>query len=249
MKLFSVLRNFTSIALTACCAIGVSSALAQTYVVTDLGVLPDQKSGVSTPAAINDQKQGNEVQVAGTSGTSAFRYTSGESVKTPMQNVGANPAGSISRGFGINGSGLVVGDSTFGNKKTRHAAIFSNGSAKDLGTLKNGGAFSRANGINAFGQVVGFSSETLDSNKSRAFLVGMLAPSSGMTDLGTLGGIYAQALAINDSGFVTGNSQTTDKAGSTHAFIWHAQDRNARPRHDRRRLQLWHRDQRKTTMS
>ena len=42
-----------------------------------------------------------------------------------------------------------------------------------------------------------------------------------MVDLGTLGGQYAQAWGINDSGFVTGNSQTKSDVGATHAFIWH----------------------------
>ena len=127
MKSFSVLRNLTSIALTACCAIGVSSARAQNYSLTDLGVLPNQKDNNSTPAAINGQ-----AQVAGTSGTTAFRYTS--SNKTPMEDVGRNPPESVSRGFGINGASLVVGDSTFGPSHVSHAAIFSNGSATDLGT-------------------------------------------------------------------------------------------------------------------
>ena len=212
MTSFNVLRNFTSIALTACCAIGISSARAQTYTLTDLGVLRDQKSGGSTPAAINDQ-----ARVAGTSGSSAFRYT--KESKTPMEDVGKNPDGS-SRGFGIDASGQVVGDSTFGKGEISRAAIFSNGSASGLGTLPNGGPFSRANGINALGQVVGSSSQTLDGNQSRAFFVSTPHQPAIMTDLGTLGGAYAQALGINDSGFVTGNSQTGDAAESTHAFIW-----------------------------
>src|SRR6266480_4909167 len=131
MKSNSVLRNFTSIALTACCVIGVSSAGgAQTYSVTDLGVLlngQDGTSNSSSPAAINGQGQ-----VAGTSDASAFRYI--KESKTPMQDVGGNPAGGSSRGFGINDSSKVVGDSTFGNNKTSHAAFFSDGSAVDLGT-------------------------------------------------------------------------------------------------------------------
>ena len=139
-----------------------------------------------------------------------------------MEDVGRNSPGSISRGFGINGSGQVVGDSTFGkNKTTSHAAIFSNGSATDLGTLPNSGPFSRANGINASGQVVGFSGDKLDGDSSRAFIVNTVF--SGLTrmiDLGTLGGLYAQALGINDSGFVTGNSQTAGIRSPTHAFIW-----------------------------
>jgi probable HAF family extracellular repeat protein len=202
-------------ALTACCAIGVSSAGAHarpSYSLTDLGALSDQKESI--PVAIN-----NQGQVVGTSGVSAFRYTS--TMKIPMENVARQSKG-ISRGFGINGSGVVVGDSTFG-KDFSHAVVFSNGSATDLGTLKEGGNFSRANGINAYGQVIGFSSETPDGTSSRAFIVGTAASySSSMIDLGTLGGAHAQALAINDSGFVTGNSKTASTAVSTHAFIWHA---------------------------
>jgi probable HAF family extracellular repeat protein len=229
MKSFNVLRNFTSIALAACCALGVAGARAQTYSLTDLGILPDQNDTVSTPAAIsgqaqNGQAQSARVQIAGTSGGHAFRYTSGG--KTQMEDVGRNPAESISRGFGVNRSGQVVGDSTFGKNETSHAAIFGNGSATDLGTLKGGGRFSRANGINTSGEVVGSSDTQRDGNNGRAFIVSM--PSSGllprMTDIGTLGGLYAQALGINDSGFVTGNSQTIGRStsGSTHAFIWHA---------------------------
>ena len=209
--------TISSIALCASCALWVSSAGARprlSYSLTDLGVLPGQQESI--PAAIN-----NQGQVAGTSGASAFRYTSTR--KIPMEDVARHSAKGISRGFGINGSGLVVGDSTFG-KDFSHAAVFSNGSATDLGTLKEGGNYSRANGINASGQVVGSSSKTLDGASSRAFIVSTASSSSAMIDLGTLGGAHAQALAINDSGFVTGNSQThpTDRPDSIHAFIWHA---------------------------
>ena len=61
---------------------------------------------------------------------------------------------------------------------------------------------------------------------ARAFIVSIFDP-SGMTDLGTLGGPYAQAWGINNSGFVTGNSQIRGIAnvpGATHAFLW---ERNA----------------------
>jgi probable HAF family extracellular repeat protein len=217
----SVPRKFTSLALVTCCAIGVSSALAQNYTLTDLGILPDQKDAISTPAAINSparDEQALQVQITGTSGKSAFRYTIDK--KKPMEDVGTNP-NSTSRGFGLNASGQVVGDSTFGKGEVSRAALFSNGLATDLGTLP-GGTFSRANGINAIGQVVGFSSDTLDGNNSRAFITSTFTSASGMTDLGTLGGAYAQALAINDSGYVTGNAQNTGLASPSHAFIWHS---------------------------
>lgn len=221
MTSITVLRNLTSIALTACCVIGVSSARAQTYSLIDLGSLPSGTSattGVNTPAAINNQA---EAQVAGTSGTFAFRYT--VAAIPPMENAARNSPQSISRGFGINESGLVVGDSTFGKGQASRAAVFSNGTATDLGTLQNSGPFSRGTGINASGQVVGFSGDKLDGDSSRAFLVRIFSGPTRMLDLGTLGGLYAQAMAINDSGFVTGNSQTAAPGfgePSTRAFIW-----------------------------
>ncbi len=220
MKSLNVLRNFTSIALAALCAIGVSSASAQTvaytYSLTDLGVLPDQKDNSSMPAAINGQGQ-----VAGTSGTSAFRYIKNGK---GMEDLGKDAFESIARGFGINSLGLVVGDSTFGKTQVNHAAMFANGVAIDLGTLRIAGAFSRANGINATGQVVGFAGDKRDGQSSRAFIMDTANRLSRMIDLGTLGGSYAQAWGINDAGFVTGNAQTVDQfsASPSHAFIWHA---------------------------
>lgn len=206
------------IALAACCAVGVSSAGAQTYSLTDLGFLPNKKEDVSTAAAIN-----NSGEVTGTSGGAAFRYS-----KETMEEIGQNPYG-LSRGFGIDGSGQVVGDSTFDKAGSfSRAALFSNGYARDLGNLRGGGLFSRANGINASGLVVGFTSETLDGNYGKAFMVdtkaqlgSRLGLSKRMVDLGTLGGLYAQAWGINDSGFVTGNSETKSDFGATHAFVWH----------------------------
>lgn len=216
MTSISVLRNLTSIALIACCTIAVATTHAQTYTLTDLGVLPDES--VSTAAAIN--RQGD---VAGTSGESAFRYTTTDPL---MEDIGA-PGESISRGVGINLSGQVVGDSTFGTSSTSHAAIFENGSARDLAVFENREAFSRANDINAPGQVVGFYNGQVDGLSSRAFITDTSSQENSLTDLGTLGGMYAQALAINDSGFATGNSEmggvhTINTPGLTHAFIWSA---------------------------
>jgi probable HAF family extracellular repeat protein len=221
--LASRLTILSSIALVACFALAGSSARAQTYSVTDLGTLPSpqlgvMQSGVSTPAAIN-----NQGQIAGTSGKFAFRYNSAST--GPMENLGNNPMGSTSRGFGINGTGMVVGDSTFTNSgvadgSISRAAIFSNGSVADLGTLTGSLPYSRANGINASKQVVGFSGPKADDIFSRAFI---WSASTGMVDLGTLGGAYAQASAINDIGYVTGTSQTAQTAdgapGVSHAFI------------------------------
>jgi probable HAF family extracellular repeat protein len=207
MNSLPIYRNLTSIILAACCAIGVATARAQTYTLTDLGVVPDQSASI--PAAVNWRGE-----VAGTSGNTAFRYSGDQS---GMEDIGT-PGHNISHGFAINTSGQVVGDSTFGTEVS-HAALFENGSSRDLAVSENAALSSRANSINASGQVVGTFRIT-SSGDSRAFIT----RGQVLTDLGTLGGKHAQALSINDSGFVTGNSETGDYAvmrlGVTHAFLW-----------------------------
>ena len=203
-----------SVGLMACLAIGVSTTQAQViagkYSLEDLGVVENMDSSV--PAAINTQGY-----VAGTAykgeETCAFQY---DFLKKFMEDAG----GLNSRGFGINSTNLVVGDFLpVGPMDPRsHAAIFKGGVPTDLGVLQNQ-LYSRANGINAAGQVVGYSGLQRDSSESRAF---MWSSQTGMIDIGTLGGGYAQAYAINDAGLITGSSQTQGMgpAAMTHAFIY-----------------------------
>jgi probable HAF family extracellular repeat protein len=78
----------------------------------------------------------------------------------------------------------------------------------DLGTL--GGSGSWATGINASGQVVGYS-ETSIPNIFHAFRTAANSPINPLTDdLGTLGGLVSVATSINDSGEVAGYSPPTD---------------------------------------
>jgi probable HAF family extracellular repeat protein len=123
-----------------------------------------------------------------------------------------------SRAFGISSTGMIVGDAFFGPamEPRSHAAMFSGGVAKDLGVLK-GQKFSRANGINAMGQVVGYSGLQRDGSESKAFI---WSNQTGMIELRTLGGAYAQANAINDLGFITGTAQTPALTEMTHAFTY-----------------------------
>ena len=199
------------IGLMACIAVGISTAQGQVvYSLEDLGVVENMEASV--PAAINSQGY-----VAGTAykgaETCAFHY---DYIKKFMEDAG----GTNSRGFGINSLNLVVGDAVFvmSIMPVSHAAIFKSGVAVDLGVLP-GQAFSRANGINTSGQVVGYSGTQRDGTDSRAFVWSSL---TGMTDIGTLGGAYAQAYAINDSGYITGASQKQGMGPmvTTHAFIY-----------------------------
>jgi len=215
-----MMSGFCSTAVVACFVLGGSIAFAQTsYKVTDLGVLPGKEESI--PAAINGQGLVAGTSIAKASGEAAFRYNPYS--PAPMEDIGQSSRGVVSRGFGINNTGTAVGDAAFiashtADSPIRHAALFNNGSLIDLGTLKKQ-TFSRANGINGFNQVVGFSGPELDSPKSRAFF---WSKSTGMVDLGTLGGSYAQAFAINDSGAITGNSEVRSSATDTeaiHAFL------------------------------
>ena len=120
----------------------------------------------------------------------------------------------------------------------------------DLGVLK-GQVYSRANGINAIGQVVGFSGLQRDSSESRAFV---WTSQTGMNDIGTLGGAYAQAYAINEAGFITGTSQTPGYVrDDPRVYLSGVCDRwavtNARPGCAGWPFQLWDGHQQPTTTS
>lgn len=198
------------VGLMACFAIGVSTSRGQVfYTLEDLGVVKNMDSAV--PASINNQGQVTGTAYKGEE-TCAFYY---DYISKFMVDAG----GVNSRGFGISSTNSVVGDAFFENMsplRASHATMFKGGLAVDLGVLK-GQVYSRANGINAFGQVVGFSGPTRDGSESSAF---MWSSQTGMIDLGTLGGSYAQANAINDAGFITGTAQTQAMFVTTHAFIY-----------------------------
>ena len=182
------------------------------YLVKDIGTLPGLKT--SQPTALNSQ---GEVTGTATAGEfdNTFLYFNGAE-KDQLEQLGDLG----SRGFGIDPGGIVAGDSfvtsPFG--PVSHAVLFKGSAIVDLGVLVDQ-VYSRANAINAIGQVVGFSGPSRDSQESRAFI--WTDPTS-MIDIGTLGGLYAQATAVNDTGWVTGTSEVADAVvpGTTHAFIY-----------------------------
>ena len=136
--------------------------------------------------------------------------------------------GDYARGFGINASGQIAGDSIITKDIGDHAPLYDHaflsgptslepgyvgapGPKKDLGTL--GGKESAALGLNASAQVTGYAS--VASGQSHAFLSG---PNGGaLHDLGTLGGTQSYGEGVNAPGQVTGDSLTA--SGADHAFF------------------------------
>jgi len=202
-----------SIGLMASLAIGISTAQGQEYSLTDLGVVKNMEA--SEPAALNSFGSVVGTAYGGEHPFCAFHY---DYVQKFIHEEG--DPNTLNRAFGINSKSMIVGDAfPVGPMEPRsHATLWKSGMPMDLGVLR-GQVYSRANGINAMGQVVGYSGLQRDSRESRAF---MWSSQTGMIDIGTLGGPYAQAYAINDAGYITGASQTQGMgpAVTTHAFLY-----------------------------
>jgi probable HAF family extracellular repeat protein len=194
MKLQS-LRSISLLALGLCAL----SASAGTYSITDLGSL----GGNYTYAyAINSSGQ-----IAGSatpaSGIKAYRYSGGT-----MTDLGG--LGGYSYGYGINDSGVVVGNAyTTGPNSGVRAVIYSGGSVVDF------------TGVPSTGMAISNSGMVTGSSLNGAYLysggtmhyLGDLKSSSGTTAIG---------YALNESGTVVGRSQYNGALGPfirNHAFV------------------------------
>ena len=215
---------------------------AQTYTVTDLGVL-HPGSAVVHGINASGQAVGGSGHPHG-SETHAFFWEK----QGGIRDIGTLPGGDYSAAYSVNDSGIVVGTSN--TATTMHAFRWTSASGlQDLGTLPGadasqayainnagqivgasgshavlwnanviqdlgtlGGPTSEAHGINSAGQVVGFSDN--GSSQQKAFLW-----SNGtMTEIGALpGDSSSRADHINDAGFVVGASEGS---GGVRAFLW-----------------------------
>jgi probable HAF family extracellular repeat protein len=112
----------------------------------------------------------------------------------------------------VSDSGLVAGQSTVASG-THHAFVSSGSNLSDLGGLGGGETFPFA--ISPHGLVTGESQLNAEVFTSHAFV---WSASGGMTDLGTLGGLYSRGQTIDDSGQVAGFSALVPSDGKIHAF-------------------------------
>lgn len=142
---------------------------------------------------------------------SAFAWTaSGGTVAL----AGLGGTGSIP--LASNDLGQVVGWYRKGTATINTAFLWENGVIRDLGTL--GGASSVGMAINSSGQVVGRADVPVKGTQHvhRAFL---WTAAAGMKDLGSITGRqWAQALDINETGWVVG--QTWLSSGASRATLW-----------------------------
>jgi probable HAF family extracellular repeat protein len=132
--------------------------------------------------------------------------------------------GGSSQAFAINDAGQVVGVSMTAGGAQHPFSWTATGGMIDLGTLSR--RHGEAHAVNEAGQVVGFiytdlggssipSTPRASESDVRAF---SWTAAGGMIDLGTLGGTFSSARAVNDAGQVVGFSQTA--GGADHAFSW-----------------------------
>ncbi len=125
---------------------------------------------------------------------------------------------------GLNNSGSVVGSAYYPNFSI-HATAWNGQTAAQIDAALNN-TWSEAFGVNNAGAIVGLASKGNDpfssATKATLWLNGT------QTDLGSLGGNYSLAYAVNSGGSAVGWSQITpsaagpyyDESVPVHAFVW-----------------------------
>jgi probable HAF family extracellular repeat protein len=137
----------------------------------------------------------------------AFRWDHG--VAADLGTLG----GELSMAEAVNAQGIAAGWAELADHRI-HAASWADGSAVDLGSMDPAHCdYSEAYGINSNGIIVG------ESCVGNAFHPVRFRKPGVIDDLGSWGGNYARAVAINDAGVIVGYA-TRPGQSTYHAFVW-----------------------------
>jgi probable HAF family extracellular repeat protein len=208
------------LAVSLCVLAAVASA--QTYTITDLGVLKGENE--SSGFWINDL--GDVVGCSDTQttygypctglvlGQRAFYWSSGKG----MKQLASLPGGTVSGAIGINDAGAVVGYSNVkGHAATDFFAVVwsPSGAITNLGTL-SGGSSSAAFQINSAGEISG------DSFMPGGVVNAARWTNNKIKNVGRLqGAIFSAGLAINDNSYIVGESVFSyGPPFVSHGFLW-----------------------------
>ncbi len=179
-------------------------------VLTDLGMLDTSTAKRMYAHGINDAGQITGAGLAvnfGATRNTAFVYENGVFV-----NLSAGTA--VTSGFAINRAGVIAGSWVFGSNAQRGVLITPSprnyvevptDASSLTGTL---------NAINDAGVAVGRSQISSTENRAILFADGVV------TNLGTLGGTFSEALKINNQGWVIGRSSISGgTSANNHSFL------------------------------
>jgi len=195
---------------------------AQTYTITDLGVLKNDNessafwiNNLGEVVGCSDTATVENYPCTGlVSGQHAFSWTKSGG----MKDLGTLSGATVSGAIGINDSGIVVGYSNVkGQPATNFVATLwpASGSIVNLGTL-SGGSSSAAFEINSSNVIAG------DSFLSTGIVNATSWTNNKIKNLGALpNSIFTAGLDINDNGYIVGESVFSyGPPFKSHGFVW-----------------------------
>jgi len=142
--------------------------------------------------------------------TGSFGGGTCSALQAPLSMVDLSADGSVAAGSGAGGLDM------FGQQATNAYRSTPAGNCQDIDAVFNRN--SDASGISAAGTVI-----VGEMQVGSPYLAFRWTASTGMVNLGSLGGGLSRAIATSQDGsVVVGTSLTTTSSGSAHAFIWTA---------------------------